>query len=51
MLQTQKLIFCGDHLIRNVILFLEIGQGSLKPPTDSLQKDGLVASQLAPCPT
>lgn len=50
MLQSQKIIFYGDHLIQNVIVFLEIGQGSLKPPNDSLLKNGLVVSQLAPCP-
>lgn len=31
--------------------FLEIRQGSLKPPNDTLLKHGLVASHLAPCPT
>lgn len=45
MSKTQKIIFCGNHLIQNVILILEIGQGSLKLPNDSWLKDDLVASQ------
>lgn len=49
MLQSQKIIFCGDRLIQNITVFWEIGQGSLKPANDSLLKNGLVASQLAPC--
>lgn len=36
--------FLGDQ---NVILFLEIRRGSLKPPNDNLLKDGLVVSHVS----
>ena len=49
--EDSKITFCGDCLIQNVILILEIGQGSLKPSNDSLLKDDLVAFEPASCPT
>lgn len=49
--EDSEITFYGDRLIQNVILILEVGQGSLKPSNDGLLKDDLVASEPASCPT
>lgn len=37
-LKTQKVVFYYGYLTQNVILILETGHGSLKPPNDGLLK-------------